>query len=162
MKHVQNEILYFFNVHIGRTFLPNRHLTRSRYKNSKKTSVNYPARNDRHEDPLLSSYFRVEKNIEQFLFSKLTPWHHEHGTGPGTHLKRHTVGGQTTRTKRNVTLYLLPTTRLQRPMVSKRYSPYAATTRRHNTHREVIRDDHVLYTPYAKSYTHAYNKLKVD
>lgn len=93
---------------------------------------------DRLLYPITSAW---KKNIEEFLFSKLTPRHLEHGTGPGTHSKRHTVGGQTTRTKQNA---VIPT---KRPMVSKskRDRPDRRTTTRHNTRREVIRVDRILY-----------------
>jgi len=120
--------------------------------------------NDRHEDtdysPPTSAW---KKNIEQFLFSKLTPRHHEHGTGPGTHLKRHTVGGQTTRTKQNAILYHLPTTRLQqipngfetRSSVRDNYTSQHARTS--YTGRSCL-----IHTVHTRSYKHAYNIFQVD
>lgn len=53
------------------------------------------------------------KNIEQYLFSKLTPRHHEHGTEPRTHSKQHTVSGQITQTKQDTVLYYHDTTYIE-------------------------------------------------
>jgi len=95
---------------------------RGRDYNSMKNSVNYLVRNDGYEDRLFYPITSARKKIKEFLFSKLTPRRHlEHGTGPGTHLKQHTVGGQTSQTKQNAVIH----TTYQRPMVSKRDRLYA-------------------------------------
>lgn len=105
------------------------------------------------------------KNIEQFLFSKLTPRHHGHGTEPRTHSKQHTVSGQITQTKQDTALYYHDTTYIEIIGFETRSSVRGDN---HTSQRAqllygaiiIYISIYIQYTPYAQSNINAYNITK--